>query len=127
MKIRMQSVMCWTPRVLGIVFALFVSMFALDVFGEENGFWKTTIALLLHLIPTGVILVVLAIAWRWEWVGVIFFPALALWYLLAMWGRFRWPTYVVIAGPLFLIGFFFLGDWLYQARLRRRNTVESSA
>src|ERR1051326_2080137 len=121
MKAKMQPLLLWTPRILCILFALFVSMFALDVFGENNGFWKTTLALLLHLIPTGIILVVLAVAWRWPWFGAIFFPAMALWYLLAMWGRFRWPTYMIIAGPLFLLGILFLWDWLGRARVRGKN------
>jgi len=121
MKKLMPRLLFWTPRILGIVFALFVSIFALDVFGEGHGFWKTTLALLIHLIPTAIILLVLAISWRWEWVGAILFPALGLWYLLTTWGRFHWSAFVGIAAPLFLMGVLFLCDWLYQASLRRRN------
>jgi hypothetical protein len=29
----------WTPRLLSILFAIFISLFALDVFGEGYGFW----------------------------------------------------------------------------------------
>jgi hypothetical protein len=86
MKIRTQPLLFWTPRILCLAFALFVSTFALDVFAEGNGFWKTALALLVHLIPTGIILVVLAVSWRWQWMGAIFFPALGLWYLLTTWG-----------------------------------------
>ena len=35
----------WTPRVAGILFVLFLSIFALDVFGETRGFWETLLAL----------------------------------------------------------------------------------
>ena len=41
----------WTPRILCIVFALFLSLFSLDVFGEGYGFWETLLALLIHLVP----------------------------------------------------------------------------
>lgn len=78
----------WTPRILGVVFALFISLFALDVFSEGNGFWRTAIALALHLIPTFVILAALAVAWRREWVGATFFPGLGVLYLVMTWGRF---------------------------------------
>ncbi len=117
MKRAIQPVLFWGPRVLCVLFALFVSSFALDVFGEGNGFWKTTLALLAHLIPTAIILLVLGIAWRWEWVGALFFPGIGIWYLLTAWGRFHWSVYLVIAGPLFLVGLLFLADGLYRARI----------
>jgi len=118
MKSPVKRVLFWTPRVLCILFAVFVSLFALDVFGEGYGFWGTILALLIHLIPTGVILIVLAISWRWEWVGGILFIALGVVYLVTSWGRFHWSAYLVISGPLFLVGVLFLINWLYRARLR---------
>ena len=118
MKSPVKRVLFWTPRVLCILFAVFVSLFALDVFGEGYGFWGTILALLMHLIPTGVILIVLAISWRWEWVGGILFIALGVVYLVTSWGRFHWSAYLAISGPLFLVGVLFLINWLYRARLR---------
>jgi hypothetical protein len=41
-----KRILLWTPRVLSLLFALFVSLFALDVFGQGYGFWQTTLALL---------------------------------------------------------------------------------
>jgi hypothetical protein len=78
----------WTPRILGILFAVFLSVFALDVFSEGHGFWKTIVALLMHLVPTFIFLVVLIVAWRWEWIGGLVFIASALWYVMWTWGRF---------------------------------------
>ena len=113
-----KSVLLWMPRILGILFAAFISLFAFDVFGEGSGFWKTALALCLHLIPTGIILVVLALAWRWEWVGGVVFVALAALYLIAFWGRFHWSAYLVISGSLFLVGILFLISWVYRRRPR---------
>ncbi len=113
-----KRVLLWTPRILGIMFAAFISIFALDVFGEGYGFWKTVLALLLHLIPTGIILVVLALSWRWEWVGGVLFVALAALYLIAFWGRFPWSAYFVISGSLFLVGILFLINWVCRRWLR---------
>jgi small-conductance mechanosensitive channel len=59
----------WAPRALCIVIAVFISMFALDVFGGGKGFLETTLALLIHLIPTYVILILLAVSWRRVWIG----------------------------------------------------------
>lgn len=111
---RMQQVLRWAPRVLGILFAAFISLFALDVFGEGYSFWETALALLVHLIPTGILLVVLALSWRWEWVGGILFPALAILYLAFSRGRLHWSAYAVISGPLFLEGALFLLSWRYS-------------
>jgi hypothetical protein len=97
---------------------VFISTFALDVFGGGHGFWKTILALLMHLIPTGIILVMLAISWRREWVGGIVFTALGVLYLVWSWGRFPLSVYLVIAGPLFLVGVLFLFNWFYRRELR---------
>ena len=62
----------WSPRVLCIAFAIFVSLFALDVFNEGLGLAKTILALSIHLIPTAFLVIVLAVSWRWEQVGECF-------------------------------------------------------
>ena len=51
----------WLPRVLSALFAAFISLFALDVFGAGYGLWETIWALFVHLIPTWLILAALAI------------------------------------------------------------------
>src|SRR5688500_8521018 len=76
-----KRILFWTPRVLSILFALFVSMFALDVFGVGYGLWETVMALLIHLVPVFILLIGLALAWRWEWVGALIFMGFAVWYV----------------------------------------------
>ncbi len=110
----------WTPRVLCILFAMFLSLFALDVFSEGYGFWETILALLIHLVPVYIVVIALVIAWRWEWVGAILFIASALFYLVWSWGRFHWSAYLGISGPLVLLGLLFLFNWIYRAQLRTR-------
>ncbi len=110
----------WTPRVLCILFAIFLSVFALDVFSEGHGLWRTIRALLLHLVPTFIVVIVLVIAWRWEWVGAVLFGALAVFYVVWTLGRFPLSVYLSIAGPLALIGVLFLFNWIYRAQLRAR-------
>ena len=115
-----QRFLFWTPRILGLLFAGFISLFALDVFSEHQGFRDTALALLRHLVPTGLLLLILAVSWRWEWVGALLFAALGAVYLVAFWGRFHWSAYAVISGPLFLLGILFLLGWRQRARLRLR-------
>jgi len=120
MNTGLKRVLFWTPRVLCILFALFLSLFALDVFSEGYGFGETILALLIHLVPVYIVVIVLVIAWRWEWVGAILFTALALFYLVWSWGRFHWSVYLVISGSLVLLGVLFLFNWIYRAQLRTR-------
>jgi len=109
----------WTPRAICIAFAIFLSMFALDVFGEGYGFWKTLLALFIHLVPVYMVLAVLVIAWRWEWVGALGFAGLAIWY--AKWAWPRHPIWILgIGGPLLVIAALFLVNWLKHDELRAR-------
>ncbi|WP_031291952.1 DUF7670 domain-containing protein [Leptolyngbya sp. Heron Island J] len=103
----------WSPRGLCILFAIFLSLFALDVFSEGYGFGETILALLIHLMPTYLVVISLAIAWRWEWIGSILFIALALFYLASSGGG-SW----IISGPLFLIAILFLVNWMYRSRIK---------
>jgi len=112
MKTRSRDVMFWMPRGLGLVFAGFISLFALDVFGAGYGFWETIAALLIHLVPTYAILIALTVGWRWEWAGAVLFAGFGASYLVMAWGDVDWIAFLVISGPSFLIGALFLLDWL---------------
>lgn len=96
----------WTPRVLAILFAIFISLFALDVFAEGFGL-RALMGFLIHLIPTYLIIIALLIAWRWEKIGGVLFIALGLFYIIMVWPRFEFAVYMIIVGPLILIGLLF--------------------
>jgi len=97
---------------------MFLSMFAFDV--EGYGFGETILAVLIHLVPTYIVVIALVIAWRWEWVGAILFIALAVFYVVWAWGRFPLVVYLSISGPLALLAVLFLFNWIYRAQLRTR-------
>jgi hypothetical protein len=120
MKNNTGRILFWTPRILVFLFAIFVSLFALDVFGEGRGFWETVLALLIHLIPTAIILIALVISWRWELIGGILFIGLGLWYILESGGKAPWSVYALMAGVPFLVGVLFLVNWRYKSSLRAR-------
>jgi hypothetical protein len=109
-------VLYWIPRGLVILEAVFISLFALDVFGEGYDFLTLLQALAMHLLPTAVVLVTLAIAWRWERVGGILFIALGAFYILSLGRSLHWTASQVIAGPLFLAGLLFLVNSKITAR-----------
>jgi len=111
----------WTPRVLGIAFAAFISIFAMDVFTAHYSLPQLLVALGMHLIPTALVVVALIVAWRWEWVGAALFFGLGVAYIVTMWGRFPLNVYFAIAGPAFLMGLLFLLGWIYRKELRARG------
>jgi hypothetical protein len=110
----------WFPRILSIAFALFLSLFALDVFNEIHGFWWTLFAFLIHLIPAMVIVAGLIVAWRWESIGAGMFLLAAVYYAVHMLSRNmnNWPAVLGISLPLLVIAAMFLGDWIKRSHVR---------
>jgi len=113
-----KKVLYWMPRILGIAFATFVILFALDVFGEGLSFSDTAVALLWHLVPAAVVVIALVIGWKRELTGAILFIGLALFYLYWGWGQFPKITYLMMSGPPFLIGVLFLTGWVFRREIK---------
>jgi len=119
MNATLKKALFWTPRIAGILFALFISLFALDVFEEGLGFWKTLLALFAHLLPSILLAIAIVIAWKREWVGALLFIGWAIWYLAFFLDRnFPWITYAIVAGLPATIGFVFLADWVWRRQIR---------
>jgi len=111
-----ERLLYWAPRILAIAFAVFISLFALDVFSENHGFWDTVLALSLHLIPTAVIVAALIAAWRWEWIGATLFAFLGALYAWQVLPRHPdWALY--LSSPLFVIAILFLVGSVEHAKL----------
>ena len=107
----------WSPRILCIAFAIFLSIFVLDVFNENYGFWQTALALLIHMLPTALLVAVLIVAWRWEWVGAALFAAAAVLYTIRVLPQH--PSWVAtIALPLLCIAGLFLASWIKRPEPR---------
>jgi hypothetical protein len=73
----MKKTIYWLPRLICILFIGFISIFALDVFGEY-GFPEILVALFMHLIPTFILIAVLTVAWKWSKIGGLLFLVLAI-------------------------------------------------
>ena len=116
----------WTPRALSILFIAFLSMFALDVFDERLSFWRTLLALAIHLIPCFVLIAVLVLAWRWEWIGAALYGAAGTLYVVWVMRRPHLPAAIklnwilFIARPAFAIAALFLVNWVKRAEIRAR-------
>ncbi len=102
----MRKFILWVPRVLAIVFILFISMFALDAFTGDMPWWEKVVGFLIHLIPTYILIGFLLLAWRYPLVGGLLFIGIGVFYIL--WAReFDLLTYVIVSGPAILTGALF--------------------
>ena len=68
----------WMPRVICIIAILFISLFALDAFSPELSFWQQIGGFLMHLIPSFILLAILVLAWKKEFIGGILFMIIGL-------------------------------------------------
>ena len=117
-----RSLIYWAPRVLAIAFIGFLGLFALDVFNEGLGWLGTARALAIHLVPSIALAIVLAVAWRQEWVGAAFFGLAGAYYIWTIALRHDLPAGVrvnrcgAIAGPALLIAILFWINWSMRGR-----------
>ena len=112
MNTKISKYLYWTPRLLAILAILFVSMFALDIFGQGYTFLETVVGLFMHLIPSFILAIILIIAWRYELIGGILFlippvfyicmTAVNVPFLIAL----SWS--LTIAGPFIIVGILFI-------------------
>jgi len=96
---------------------MFLALFALDVF-TKSSFVAALPELAVHLIPSLLVLTVLAMGWKFEWVGAIAFMGLAALYATMARGRLDWI--ITVSGPLLVVGVLFLASWHHRAT-RHRN------
>ena len=111
------KVLHWTPRIICILAILFISLFALDSFGPDRTTWQQIGAFLMHLIPSFILVALLIVAWKWEFIGGIIFTVIGLglsplifthnyhmnnsiWYSL--------QTVLIINGPFVIVGILFI-------------------
>src|SRR3954464_8332158 len=79
----------WAPRVGGLAIAAFLALFALDAANGQS--WTQTITnMAIHLLPSLLVLSVVALGWKFDWIGAIGFSALAFLYAAMVWGRLDW-------------------------------------
>ena len=119
----MKKTLFWTPRILTILFILFISMFALDSFGGDKTVFAQIGDFLIHLIPGFVLIVLLYFSWRHEIVGAVAFLLLAIAYIIMAWGKFPISTYFIISGPMFLISILFLTNLFLKKKQNRFEVI----
>lgn len=117
MENNVRYIVHWTPRVLGILGILLISMFAFDAFCPQLTFWQQIAGFLIHLIPSLVLTGILILAWYFELAGGIIFAVIGLgtlpWIFVLNYGMNGsiWTTLGVVSLinlPFIVTGFLFI-------------------
>lgn len=112
----------WSPRILAVLFILFLVMFSLDVFESCDNLSLCLIGLLMHNIPSIILTIILVASWRYEIVGGIAFLFGALLYFLLVLNHgiltaLLWSSSISL--PAVIIGILFLINW---RKRQKRNS-----
>lgn len=106
----------WIPRIAGILFALFLTVFSFDVFGQGEPVWKTAMAFIIHNIPTIVLLIVMYFSWRRSWLGAMAFFVLGVVFFLLMPNKAK-SIFIVL--PLLITAVLFFLNWVFRSSIRK--------
>lgn len=111
------------PRILSILFVFFLSSFALDIFSSYQGV-ALLLPLLMHLLPTFILLGVIIVSWRFELVGAITFLGFAIFYVFSVGLERHWSWYTAISLSSALIGMLYFVSWLEKRKKHVRPMDE---
>jgi len=98
----MNKTLSLAARAFAILFIIMTALFALDI----NKF--SWLALLMHLLPTLILLIILLISLKYEKLGGVLWILAAIAYMVIAWGNVPWLAYLVMSGPAVIIGTLFL-------------------
>jgi hypothetical protein len=111
----------WFPRIAAILFTVLISLFAFDVFGTGAGFFKTLLALIMHLIPSFLLITAIVFSWKRPWIGGIFMIVLGIVYFI--WAQYNARAASFIYIVLFIIGVLFLASWFLRKQIKEALDV----
>jgi hypothetical protein len=114
MKLTRNDVILWAPRVVGIGLAVFLALFAADIFMEDRGILGTLVAIMMHLVPSIVVLALVFVGWKHEGLAAVGFVALAILYAATMRERLAWIA--LVSTPLEIVSALFFYSWWVRTR-----------
>ena len=93
-------------KTLLIIYVLFISVFALDVFSKNEPWYKILIGLFIHLVPSFIVILSGIIAWRNEKAGGTILILLGIIFSICL--NTITASLLSVCFPLILIGSLFL-------------------
>ena len=95
------KLLVWIPRVITLIFIIFISMFAFDEKFISFGF-------LMHMLPTLLLIGLLIIAWNWATLGgliLLVFGIISIFFFRT----YEDPiVFLIVSFPIFVVGILFI-------------------
>ncbi|PKN84507.1 MAG: hypothetical protein CVU46_13940 [Chloroflexi bacterium HGW-Chloroflexi-8] len=113
---RMARLIYFIPRISGIIIAVFISLFALDVFNLDGTIWQKIGGFIIHAAPALIFALVMFFAWKRPLIGAIVFGLGAIYFLrFILFGRFfEFPNFLIFFCPLAAISILFYLNWKWK-------------
>jgi hypothetical protein len=109
---RLAKFIHWAPRIAAMMIIFFMSLFSLDVFGEGASALEVLGAFLMHNIPSFVMILFLAFAWKRPVVGfVVFLIAAIAFAFFFVRSFYALSNLLLFVFPILLIALLFYADW----------------
>ena len=114
-----KKVLFWLPRILAIIFILFISLFSLDSFSTSDPFWKELIGFLIHLVPIYLLIGLLILSWKYKRIGGILYVVLAIIFTIFFDTYEHIFSFLFISLPVLIIGLLFI----YSYYCKRKKQI----
>jgi hypothetical protein len=98
----------WIPRILTFLFCLFLSIFAFDVFDSKEPFLRILLGLLIHLIPSFILLGVFFVSLKYKNMAGTILIGLSIVFTLFFHTYQNMTNFVIVSLPVLVIGILFL-------------------
>lgn len=108
----------WLPRILGVLFSVFLGLFATDVFNEAYKIRQAIGAFIIHLLPSIFLFTFTLIGWRWPRWGAFLFTVTGVTFLTYF--HNPWQIDLILVAPQFLVAILFGISFL----LKNKNKIK---
>ena len=109
---RLGQIIHWAPRLAAIMIIFFVSLFSLDVFGTGASPLEVLGAFLMHNIPSILMILFLALAWKRPVIGFVAFLIAGITFAIFFVRDFyALPNLLLFVFPILLVASLFYADW----------------
>ena len=110
-----EKYLLWSPRIIAIIFAGLLALFALDAFKMNKSLADQFGDFLVHLLPAVVTIACLVVAWKYRLFGGILFLFLGIVFTFYFGTAQNIYNFLLISVPLFAAGVLFLLSAMQQA------------
>jgi len=113
---RLAKIVYYLPRISGIIIAIFISLFALDVFDLDGTIWQKIVGFIIHAAPAIIFGLVMFFAWKRPVIGVVVFGLGAIFFLrfVFMGTDFDFSNFLIFSCPLGIISYLFFLNWKWK-------------